>query len=107
MGTRVQYNKIPPFRRYAAYAAGGLMLAAAGAIIVKFPPDKWWVEAGVIGLVWTGLFIIGAWIGQRKKWGVILATGIVSLLILERFRTLNLWTWGIFIIILGLISLIN
>jgi len=98
MRSRVKYNKDPSIRRWVGVLLGGLFLLAAGWVVVNWPPVKWWVEAGVVLLTGLGLYLIRGWK---------LATGILSFLLLQRFGILNFWTLGVFIIILGLISLIN
>jgi hypothetical protein len=98
MATRVQYSKKTGAGRWAGIILGGVLLLVAAGIVIKVPPDRWWVEAGVLILTGLGLYLIKGWK---------LTTGIVGLMMLQRLGIMNFWTLGVFIIILGLISLIN
>lgn len=85
----------------------GAALMAAGIIIWKVPPGAWWVETGVIGLIWGGLFVSGSWIQGRKKWSFIASTWAVGVILMRRWGVLDWPLFGVWVLVLGLVSLVN
>lgn len=82
-------------------------IGLVGAIVVKIPPDKWWIETLAIALVWATLFLGVAWVWRSKLWGIKISGWILLLLILRRFGVLDPITFGIWLFLLGLICLFN
>lgn len=101
MSMRVNYR---PTR---GIVAGLVAAAAAGAVMFGLAPDKWWIEAGVILLVWAAIFLIIAWITRSKTWGIKISVWLLVLIILRRFGILDPIIFGIWLALLGLICLFN
>lgn len=79
----------------------------AGVIMWKFPPGTWWMEMIVVTLVWVGLFIGGTWIIGRKKWGLVASFGVTGLLLMNRLNILDWPMLGLWLLVLGVASLVN
>ena len=82
-------------------------LAGAGSLIFLVPPGEWWVEAVVGGLVWVSLFVGGSWLIGRKKWSMVVSLGVMGLLIMNRWEILDVPMFGLWILVLGLVGLVN
>lgn len=92
---------------FAGWLTGGLLLAAFGGWLISIDPDRWWKEIPALLLLWTGLIVLISKAANKTKWGVVIASGILCLLILNRLDVLDMVTLGIILVILGLISLVN
>ncbi|KKU29068.1 MAG: hypothetical protein UX80_C0006G0010 [Candidatus Amesbacteria bacterium GW2011_GWA2_47_11b] len=77
-----------------------------GLTVWKLPP-VWWSEMLVIGLLSLALVLTVAWGIGKRKLGVMLALAIVGLLLMQRFRILDWTTVGLWLVVVGLISLVN
>ena len=78
----------------------------AGLIIWKLPP-VWWSELLVISLLSLALVLTVAWGIGKRKMGIMLAMALVGLLIMQRLQILDWLTLGLWLVVVGLISLIN
>ena len=83
-----------------------LAWSGAGAVVWKLPP-VWWSELLVICLLSLALVLTVAWGIGKRKLGVMLALAIVGLLLMQRFRIMDWTTVGLWLIVVGLISLVN
>jgi|GEM_PF-6804239 len=83
-----------------------LVWIGTGLIVWKLPP-VWWTELLVVSLLSLALILTVAWGIGKRKLGVMLALAIVGLLLMQRFRILDWMTAGMWLVIVGLISLIN
>lgn len=69
-------------------------------------PDVW-MEILANGLLLGGLVFVASWAWGTRKYGVITAIGLWSLLIMKRFDVLDWVTFGAWMLIIGLITLVN
>ncbi|MEK7154548.1 MAG: hypothetical protein AAB697_00300 [Patescibacteria group bacterium] len=83
-----------------------LAWAGVGLVVWKLPP-VWWNELLVISLLSLALVLTVAWGIGKRKLGVMLALAIVGLLLMQRFRILDWTTVGLWLIVVGLISLVS
>ena len=77
-----------------------------GLVVWKLPP-VWWSELLVICLLSLALVLTVAWGIGKRKLGFMLALAIVGLLLMQRFRIMDWTTVGLWLIVVGLISLVN
>ena len=84
-----------------------LSLAGTGLVIWQIPPANLWVEIGAVLLLTIGLGLIAGWLMGRKKTAFITLSFILVTLLMNRFGILNWITLGLWVAVLGLISLIN
>ena len=77
-----------------------------GVIVWKLPP-VWWTELFVVNLLSLALVLTVAWGIGKRKLGVMLALAIVGLLLMQRFRIMDWMTVGLWLVVVGLISLVN
>ena len=84
----------------------GLVLVLLVVWIWKVPPESWWTEG--VGIVLAGLclWLTGAWISGKRRYGWVVAIGVTVLLILRRWEVLDALTLGLTLGLLGLITLI-
>jgi len=83
-----------------------LAWGGVGMIVWKVPP-AWWSELLAISLLSLALVLTVAWGIGKRKLGVLLALALVGLLIMSRFRILDWTTVGLWLVVVGLISLVN
>ncbi|MBI2008505.1 hypothetical protein HYS82_02505 [Candidatus Amesbacteria bacterium] len=79
---------------------------ATGVVVFWFPPD-WRTELFANGLGMGGLVFVASWVWGTKKYGVIAAIGLWSLIVMGRFGVLDWITFGAWMVIVGLITLVN
>lgn len=84
-----------------------LLLAAVGTTVWRLPPSHWTVEVMVLAALTIGLWLAGGWISGQRKWTALAISFLMVTLLLNRLGVLNWITLGLWIAILGLISLIN
>ena len=84
-----------------------LLLASVGVVIWKIPPLNWSVEAAVIMLLAISGWLAASWIVGKRKWATLLVLLLVVILAMNRWGILNWITLGLWISVVGLISLIN
>ena len=82
-------------------------LAVVGVIIYFVPPNSTWIEVGVLLLIALTSFLGASWLLGNIKRGVQVTLALLGLLILQRFGFLNLLTLGIWVLVIGLLSLVN
>ncbi|OGC93085.1 hypothetical protein A3D85_00050 [Candidatus Amesbacteria bacterium RIFCSPHIGHO2_02_FULL_47_9] len=75
--------------------------------VLNTPPDKWWVEVIANSLLFLGMIFVASWAWGTRKWGIVTAVGLWSLVIMRRLDILDWITFGLWLAILGLISLFN
>ncbi len=84
-----------------------LALAGLGVVIWQIPPLHWWIELGAVSLLAIAMWLGVGWgVGKRK----LAAPGVIFLLVtllLNRLGILNWITLGLWVAVVGLISLIN
>ncbi len=83
-----------------------LAWTGVGLIVWKLPP-VWWSELLVISLLSLALVLVVSWGIGKRKLGVMLAMVLVGLLIMRRLQILDWLTLGLWLMVVGLISLIN
>ena len=83
-----------------------LAWTGVGLIVWKLPP-VWWSELLVISLLSLALVLTVAWGIGKRKMGIMLAMALVGLLIMQRLQILDWLTLGLWLVVVGLISLIN
>lgn len=84
-----------------------LLLASVGVIVWQFPPSSWLVEAGVVALLAISLWLAGGWVIGNRKWTNLAVIFLVIILLLNRGELLSWITLGLWVAVIGLISLIN
>ncbi len=84
-----------------------LSLVGTGLVIWKVPPTNKWVEIGALLLLTISLGLLAGWLMGRKKTAFIAVSFILVTLAMNRFGILNWITFGLWVAVLGLISLIN
>ena len=83
-----------------------LAWTGVGLIVWKLPP-VWWSELLVISLLSLALVLVVSWGIGKRKLGIMLAMALVGLLIMQRLQILDWLTLGLWLMVVGLISLIN
>ena len=83
-----------------------LAWTGVGLIVWKLPP-VWWSELLVISLLSLALVLVVSWGIGKRKLGIMLAMALVGLLIMRRLQILDWLTLGLWLMVVGLISLIN
>ena len=83
-----------------------LLLGALAVWIIKVPPERWWSEA--IFLVMAGLWLwwTGSEITGNRKKGVVVSLAGMGLLIFNRLELLDPLMAGLWLMVMGLITLI-
>ena len=81
---------------------------AVVAISISFlPAGRWWTDLAVVIGVYVGLFLVIANITGKTKLGFLIAGTVVWMLVLNRVGWGNGYAFGVVLIALGLLSLIN
>ncbi len=83
-----------------------LAWAGVGMIVWKLPP-AWWSEILAMVTLLIAVWLTTAWALGRAKLGTLLALAIMGLLLMQRFRILEWTTMGLWLVVVGLISLVN
>jgi len=78
----------------------------AGWAVVKYTPTVF-LEILVMVALGLGVLMIGGWATGKRRWGIFLTILLLGLPVLFRIKLLNLASFAIWLLILGLISLIN
>ena len=84
-----------------------LLLVAVGLIIWRFPPFSWLVEMSVVALLTISLWLAGGWLIGQRKIANLAVLFLIVVLLMNRWGVLNWITLGLWIAVVGLISLIN
>ncbi|MDO8488020.1 MAG: hypothetical protein Q7S31_01765 [bacterium] len=84
-----------------------LSFISAGVIIGLVSPSHWLIELGVLVLVAIGIWLGSSWLIGKRKWAAILVIFLMVSFLLSRWGILNWITFGLWVAIIGLISLIN
>jgi hypothetical protein len=82
-------------------------LVGVGLVIWTVPPGNWFVELLLLLLLSITLVLISAWLIGNTKRGVQVAIVVMGILIMRRLGILDGLTLGLWLIVVGLISLIN
>ena len=85
----------------------GILMFGAVTGLVGFTLPNWWSETGVVILLTISLTLIWGWIWGSRKWGVLIGVGIVGILLLRRWGIADGLSVGLWLAVLGLITLIN
>ena len=83
-----------------------LAWTGVGLIAWKSPPLRWRALLA-LSLLSLALPLTVAWGIGKRKLGIMLAAALVGLLIMRRLQILDWLTLGLWLVIVGLISLIN
>lgn len=71
-----------------------------GFVIFKYPPT-WQTELVMIFLLWLGIWWLGKTIFKLSRRGLLGATSIIGLLLIQRFEILSWISFGIWLILTG------
>ncbi|MEK7091239.1 MAG: hypothetical protein AAB887_01885 [Patescibacteria group bacterium] len=84
------------------------LLAWVGVILIiwKLSP-VWWSEILAMATLLIAIWLTTAWAVGKAKLGTLLALAIMGLLLMQRFRILDWTTMGLWLVVVGLISLVN
>lgn len=104
---RYKYSNNQNTKPWGAFLLAFILFGACILVVIKFPPMSIFLEIPVLLLMTAGIFLISAWAGKNNKWGWVVSLSILSLLIMSRNDWLNFLTFGAWLLIFGLISLIN
>ncbi|MEK9200722.1 MAG: hypothetical protein AAB909_01975 [Patescibacteria group bacterium] len=105
--SRNKYNADPKKRQIVGLCIAAVVFVVSLILIFKLPPGNMWVETGVMILVAIWIFFLSAWICKSKKWGGVVTLAILYLLIMNRIGYLNWISFGVLLVLVGLISLVN
>lgn len=83
-----------------------LLLVILAVWIVKIPPEGWWSEVIFLVLVGLWLWWVGSEITANKIKGVLIGVAGLGLLILNRLGLLDVMMAGMWLMVVGLITLI-
>jgi hypothetical protein len=78
-----------------------------GLVIWKVPPTSGWIELAAAILLIISLVLSGSWVIGSSKRGIQIALAVVGLLLMRRFGMLDVLTMGIWLVVVGLLSLVN
>ncbi len=82
-----------------------LGFAGLGLLILNIPPGNIFVESGVLLVLGISITLIASWLIGNTKRGIQVAVGIIGLLILRRLGILDWLTTGLWLVVMGLVSL--
>ena len=77
-----------------------------GLVVWKLPPNII-TESFAVASFAVASFLVIAWWSGKTKFGGLLTLAIVGLLLMQRFRILDWMTVGLWLVVVGLISLVN
>ncbi len=80
---------------------------ALGLVIWKIPPTSGLVELAAAILLAISLLLSGSWVIGNSKRGIQVTLAVVGLILMRRFGILDILTMGMWLIVVGLISLVN
>ena len=84
-----------------------LLLVAVGLAIWQLSPSSWLIEIPVVALLTISLWLVGGWVIGRRKLANLAVLFLIVILLMNRWGILNWITLGLWISVVGLISLIN
>ncbi len=84
-----------------------ILLAAVAAAIWQLAPSHFLVEAAVLTVLTLSLWLAGSWILGQRKWATLIVLFLIVTLLLNRLGVLSWITLGLWLAVVGLISLIN
>lgn len=93
-------------RNYITLLIGLVLLVGAGVVVIWREPSLW-TEVLANGLLLGGLVFAASWVWGTRRYGVITALGLWLLLIMKRFGVLDWITFGAWLLMIGLITLVN
>src|SRR3989344_7966822 len=93
-------------RYYMTLGIGLAILAGVVAVIWTLAPS-WKSELLANILLLGGVFFTASWVWKNSKYGLITAIGLWALLMMKRFGVLDWMTLGAWMVIIGLITLVN
>jgi FtsH-binding integral membrane protein len=99
----IRYKEVKTFNLAWLSTIAGASLVL---IVMFVKPTKWWELLFVIAL--TG-FVFGlcTWTLKRKNLSIAVTVGVVGLVILNRLGLLSWLSFGILIVVLGVLGLLN
>ena len=92
--------------RWQTLAIGVLFWIGLTAVVLKWQPN-WRMEILANGLLLGGLIFVASWMWGTRKYGLITAIGLWGLLVMKRLGVLDWIGFGAWMVIIGLITLIN
>lgn len=104
---RNKYTSDPKKRQIAALIIAAMVILANGYLVVMIPPNNIWVEVVAVLLFAIWMFLVASWIAKNKRWGGVVTIATLYLLIMNRIGYLNWISFGVLLVLVGLISLIN
>lgn len=93
-------------RYYRTLWVGLAFLVGVGVVVGWWSPSLW-TEVIANGLLLFGWVFVTSWAWGTRKYGLITAVGLWSLLLMKRFGVLDWMTFGAWLLIIGLITLVN
>jgi hypothetical protein len=86
----------------------GIALAfGAGVLVTNFAPGNMWLEIPVVGMVAAAMLLLTSFAFKNVKWGLMVTVWIVGALVLKRMQIWDWWVAGLWLVVVGLISLVN
>lgn len=76
-------------------------------VVWVVPPSNWFLEILVLLLLTVTVTLLSSWLIGNTKRGIQFTLAIVGLLVMQRFRILDLPTLGLWLTVVGLLSLVN
>ncbi len=83
-----------------------LIWIGLGIVIWKISPSAWWIEVLTLILLFISIFLSTSWVAKSWKRGGLVATTILGILVMRRLQILDILTGGLWLLVLGLISLV-
>jgi hypothetical protein len=76
-----------------------------GLVVWNIPPGNIFLESGALLVLTLSLTLIAAWLIGSTKRGIQIAVGVAGLLIMRRLGILDWLTTGLWLVVMGLVSL--
>jgi hypothetical protein len=82
-------------------------MVAAAAVIINIAPGSVFVEGLVVAAVTAATLLLSSFAFGNIKWGMTVTAWIVGALVLKRLGVWDWWVAGLWLVTVGLISLVN
>lgn len=82
------------------------LLAILLMMVITQPPGKLTELIGVT-LLAIAIFLSVDWYSGKKKWGLIASLGLIGILLMNRWEILDWLSLGLWVIVLGVVGLVN